>query len=249
APGRGGELLLLGGGRRRGDRRVPASAAPGGAADAGRRRDRGPDGRTDRRGRPLRGVDSDRPAGGADGTGDAPAHRRDLHAAAGGARRHRAVRPPRRRDVGRVLHPQQRRRPDVLVVPRRRLLDARRGARRGRLPQDAATARRDRHPTAGLRAAAYDILPATMADPKDYAEIDDLLREDRTFPPPAGFRERAVVRDDSVYAEADRDPEAFWAKFAGELEWSRPWDRVLDWQPPHAQWFVGGTLNVCVNCV
>jgi acetyl-CoA synthetase len=88
-----------------------------------------------------------------------------------------------------------------------------------------------------------------MADPKDYAEIDDLLREDRTFPPPAGFRERAVVRDDSVYAEADRDPEAFWAKFAGELEWSRPWDRVLDWQPPHAQWFVGGTLNVCVNCV
>ena len=88
-----------------------------------------------------------------------------------------------------------------------------------------------------------------MADPKDYAEIDDLLREDRTFPPPAGFRSRAVVRDESVYAEAERDPEAFWAKFAGELEWSRPWDQVLDWQPPHAKWFVGGTLNASVNCV
>jgi acetyl-CoA synthetase len=88
-----------------------------------------------------------------------------------------------------------------------------------------------------------------MAEPKDYAEIDDLLREDRTFPPPAGFRSRAVVRDDSVYAEAERDPEAFWAKFAGELEWSRPWDQVLDWQPPHAKWFVGGTLNASVNCV
>ena len=82
-----------------------------------------------------------------------------------------------------------------------------------------------------------------MADPKDYAEIDDLLREDRTFPPPAGFRARAVVRDDSVYADAERDPEAFWAKFAGELEWSRPWDTVLDWQPPHAKWFVGGTAQ------
>jgi acetyl-CoA synthetase len=88
-----------------------------------------------------------------------------------------------------------------------------------------------------------------MADPKDYAEIDDLLREDRTFPPPAGFRSRAVVRDESVYAEAERDPEAFWAKFAAELEWSRPWDQVLDWQPPHAKWFVGGTLNASVNCV
>jgi acetyl-CoA synthetase len=88
-----------------------------------------------------------------------------------------------------------------------------------------------------------------MADPKDYAEIDDLLREDRTFPPPAGFRDRAVVRDASLYAEAERDPEAFWATFAAELEWSRPWNQVLDWQPPHAKWFVGGTLNVCVNCV
>jgi len=89
-----------------------------------------------------------------------------------------------------------------------------------------------------------------MADAKPpYAEIADLLREDRTFPPPAAFRARAVVRDESVYAEAERDPEAFWAKFAGELEWSRPWDQVLDWQPPHAKWFVGGTLNASVNCV
>ena len=88
-----------------------------------------------------------------------------------------------------------------------------------------------------------------MADPKPYAEIDDLLREDRTFPPPPDFRARAVVRDESIYAEAERDPEAFWAKFAGELEWSRPWDTVLDWQPPHAKWFVGGTINASVNCL
>jgi len=88
-----------------------------------------------------------------------------------------------------------------------------------------------------------------MADSKPYAEIDDLLRENRTFPPPTEFRSRAVVRDETIYAEAERDPEAFWAKFAGELEWSRPWDRVLDWQPPHAKWFVGGTLNASVNCI
>ena len=58
-----------------------------------------------------------------------------------------------------------------------------------------------------------------------------------------------MVRDESIYAVAARDPEAFWASFASELEWSRPWDAVLDWQPPHARWFVGGTINVSVNCL
>ena len=87
-----------------------------------------------------------------------------------------------------------------------------------------------------------------MADPK-LAEFDDLLREDRTFAPPPEFTARAVVRDDSIYADAERDPEAFWARFAAELEWSRPWDTVLDWQPPHAKWFVGGTINASVNCL
>jgi acetyl-CoA synthetase len=87
-----------------------------------------------------------------------------------------------------------------------------------------------------------------MAESKN-AEFDDLLREDRTFPPPAEFRAQAIVRDEAIYAEAERDPEAFWARFAAELEWSRPWDTVLDWQPPHAKWFVGGQLNVSVNCL
>ena len=48
---------------------------------------------------------------------------------------------------------------------------------------------------------------------------------------------------------AARDPEAFWAGFAAELEWMRPWDSVLKWNPPHASWFVGGKLNVSVNCL
>jgi acetyl-CoA synthetase len=82
-----------------------------------------------------------------------------------------------------------------------------------------------------------------------HAEIADLLREDRTFQPPESFRKHALVRDESIYAEADRDPEGFWARLAGELEWSRKWDRVLDWQPPHAKWFVGGKLNASVNCL
>jgi acetyl-CoA synthetase len=81
------------------------------------------------------------------------------------------------------------------------------------------------------------------------SEYDDLLREDRSFPPPEAFRARAHVSDERLYEEAERDPTAFWARYAAELEWIQPWDRVLDWQPPHAKWFVGGKLNACVNCV
>src|ERR1051325_3908284 len=88
-----------------------------------------------------------------------------------------------------------------------------------------------------------------MADPKAIAEFADLLREDRTFPPPPEFRNAAHVRDETIYEDAARDPERFWASFANELEWSRKWDRVLDWQPPHAKWFVGGKINASVNCL
>ena len=52
-----------------------------------------------------------------------------------------------------------------------------------------------------------------MSDPNT-AEFSDLLREDRTFEPPEAFRAQAHVKDDSIYAEAERDPEAFWAKAA-----------------------------------
>jgi acetyl-CoA synthetase len=81
------------------------------------------------------------------------------------------------------------------------------------------------------------------------AEIDDLLQEDRSFPPPDAFRAAANVADDEVYARAEKDPEAFWAGFANELEWYTRWNRVLEWTPPHAKWFLGGTLNASVNCV
>jgi acetyl-CoA synthetase len=79
--------------------------------------------------------------------------------------------------------------------------------------------------------------------------IDALLSEHRVFEPPAGFRERAVVRDPGVYEEANRDFEAFWAEQARELTWTRPWDTVMDWDPPWVTWFAGGQLNASVNCL
>jgi acetyl-CoA synthetase len=81
------------------------------------------------------------------------------------------------------------------------------------------------------------------------ATFDDRLREDRRFPPPVEFRARARVSDEGVYAEAERDPEAFWARWAAELEWFTPFEQVLQWDPPRARWFSGGTLNVAHNCL
>jgi acetyl-CoA synthetase len=80
-------------------------------------------------------------------------------------------------------------------------------------------------------------------------EIDALLKEDRAFPPPESFTAQAHVRDERIYEEAARDPERFWETFARELEWSAPWNKVLEWNPPHAKWFVGGKINASVNCV
>jgi acetyl-CoA synthetase len=81
------------------------------------------------------------------------------------------------------------------------------------------------------------------------ADIDVLLQEHRKFPPPEEFRRKAHVASRELYDKADADPEAFWAGCAEALEWTKPWSRVLEWSPPKAKWFVGGRLNVSVNCV
>jgi acetyl-CoA synthetase len=81
------------------------------------------------------------------------------------------------------------------------------------------------------------------------AGIDVLLREDRLFRPSRAFRAQANVSDPRVYEKAARNPEAFWASFAKELAWDRPWRKILEWNPPHARWFVGGRLNVSANCL
>jgi acetyl-CoA synthetase len=80
-------------------------------------------------------------------------------------------------------------------------------------------------------------------------EIDALLVEERQFPPPPGFAANAVVNDPAIYEEASRDPEAYWAREAERLDWMQPWTQVMDWTPPHVQWFVGGKLNASFNCV
>src|SRR5579863_196489 len=83
--------------------------------------------------------------------------------------------------------------------------------------------------------------------------IDSVLNEQRVFEPSEEFRAGAQIKSraeyDRLYQEAKDDPDGFWAKIAQELHWFKPWDSVLEWKLPFAQWFLRGELNISYNCL
>jgi len=79
--------------------------------------------------------------------------------------------------------------------------------------------------------------------------IEALYQEDRRIPPPPEFTQRALVPDESIYQKANQNLEAFWAEQAESIDWFKKWDRVMKWEPPWVQWFIGGKLNVSYNCL
>jgi acetyl-CoA synthetase len=87
----------------------------------------------------------------------------------------------------------------------------------------------------------------------DQTGIESILHEERVFEPSPEFAASAHVKSfqeyERLYSEAAADPEAHWARQAGELHWFEKWDTVLDWNLPHAKWFVGGKLNISHNCL
>jgi len=78
--------------------------------------------------------------------------------------------------------------------------------------------------------------------------LEALSSESRRFDPPADLAAAANVKAEAYQRAAD-DRVGFWEEQARRLEWAEPWSQALDWQPPYAKWFVGGKLNVAVNCV
>ncbi|WP_315094592.1 acetate--CoA ligase [uncultured Cellulomonas sp.] len=80
--------------------------------------------------------------------------------------------------------------------------------------------------------------------------LENLLTEDRRFPPSAEFAAQANAQRD-LYAWANADRPTFWAEQARELlSWEKPFEEVLDWsKAPFARWFADGTLNAAYNAV
>ncbi len=85
----------------------------------------------------------------------------------------------------------------------------------------------------------------------DSDAIENLLREERTFPPSDRFVADAVLQDSSIHErtaseEGFRD---FWTEEGNRLDWMEPWNELYTWEAPYATWFIGGKLNVSVNCL
>jgi acetyl-CoA synthetase len=91
-----------------------------------------------------------------------------------------------------------------------------------------------------------------MASPQEN-NITSVLKETRSFPPTPEFAGQAHVKSladyEKLWQEAHDNPEAFWNNQARSLSWFKKWDKVLEWNEPHAKWFVGGKLNACYNCI
>jgi len=94
-----------------------------------------------------------------------------------------------------------------------------------------------------------------ILDVEDKKTIDSMLSESRVFYPDKNFSENAQVKSleeyKSIYEKSIKNPEEFWAKKAEELDWFKKWDKVLveDFAEAKHEWFVGGKINVCYNCL
>ena len=55
--------------------------------------------------------------------------------------------------------------------------------------------------------------------------------------------------DSEIRKKANSDFVSFWDEQAKNLFWFSSWNKTLDWQPPFAKWFAGGTINASFNAL
>jgi acetyl-CoA synthetase len=85
-------------------------------------------------------------------------------------------------------------------------------------------------------------------------DISVLLEEKRVFNPPAElvkqtnvkkWMDKQGIKDLDELLEKSQDLEWFWGEMAKELvEWYKPYDKVLEWNPPFVKWFAGAEYNI-----
>jgi len=85
------------------------------------------------------------------------------------------------------------------------------------------------------------------------SEFDPKVLLEKQIPPPEEFVSRARVGSlgqyEELYQKALDDPDKFWAEQAKLVHWFAPPEKTLEWNAPHAKWFIGGKLNVSYNCL
>jgi len=89
--------------------------------------------------------------------------------------------------------------------------------------------------------------------PEKSKTITSMLDERRVFPPPKEFTKVAHIKSldeyKKLYEKSEKDLEGFWAEQAAMIHWFKKWDKVYEWKPPFAKWFIGGKTNIAYNCL
>ena len=85
-------------------------------------------------------------------------------------------------------------------------------------------------------------------------QIDNVMHEDRMFPPSSDFSSKAKIGSleeyQAIYDRAKDDPESFWDEIGkSELHWFKPYDTVLKGAGTDVEWFVNGQTNMSFNCL
>ncbi|MFT3916478.1 MAG: acetate--CoA ligase [Anaeromyxobacteraceae bacterium] len=82
------------------------------------------------------------------------------------------------------------------------------------------------------------------------AAIDALSKDENTIPAPVWLAQQAHIQNDAIErAHASQDLDGFWAEKAKLVEWMKPFSKVMQFEPPNHQWFLGGKLNATVSCI
>ncbi len=80
--------------------------------------------------------------------------------------------------------------------------------------------------------------------------IEALLAEQAIFTPPQSVKESAFLQDyDAVYKDSIDNNEAFWANIAGSFVWTKPWNKVCNFDGVNHSWFEGAKTNITLNAL
>ncbi|HKQ46903.1 MAG TPA: acetate--CoA ligase [Phycisphaerae bacterium] len=83
--------------------------------------------------------------------------------------------------------------------------------------------------------------------------IESVMTGSEKYPPSAAFSAQAHVKSlaeyERLHQRSIKDPEGFWGEVAGNFHFFKKWDRVLKWNLPFSEWFVGGQTNMSYNCL
>jgi len=65
------------------------------------------------------------------------------------------------------------------------------------------------------------------------------------------FKINSLAEYEQSMAASKNDPESFWSSIAKSFQWTKPWDKTLEWEfkTPKVQWFINGELNITENCL